>query len=102
MKTLTALSLASLIGLSASLVQARDLVPDEAQRLLDAGTIVPFEQLIATALARHPGATITDAELKEKYGKYLYQVDLRDPQGLEWDVELDAVSGQVLKDHQDT
>jgi uncharacterized membrane protein YkoI len=27
---------------------------------------------------------------------------MRDPQGLEWDLELDAVSGQVLKDHQDT
>lgn len=102
MKTLTVLSLASFIGLSASLAHARDIGPDEALRLRDAGTIVSFEKLNATALARHPGSTITDSELKEKYGKYLYQVDLRDPQGLEWDVELDAVSGQVLKDHQDT
>ena len=102
MKTLNALTLASFIGLGASLAHARDLGPDEAQRLHDAGTIVPFAQLNATALARHPGSTITDSELKEKYGKYLYQLDLRDPQGLEWDVELDAVSGQVLKDHQDT
>jgi uncharacterized membrane protein YkoI len=102
MKTLTALSLASLIGLGAGLAHARDVHPDEAQRLRDAGTIQPFEQLNATALARHPGSTISDTELEEKYGKYLYQVDLRDPQGLEWDLELDAVSGQVLKDHQDT
>ncbi|WP_433736181.1 PepSY domain-containing protein [Pseudomonas putida] len=102
MKFLTALSIASLIGLTASLAHARDLGPDEALRLRDAGTIVSFEKLNATALAKHPGATVTETELKEEYGKYIYQIELRDPQGLEWDLELDAVSGQVLKDHQDS
>lgn len=102
MKTLTALTLASIIGLAAGTVHARDLGPDEALRLRDAGTIVSFEKLNATALAKHPGSTITDTELEEQYGKYIYQIELRDPQGLEWDLELDAVSGQVLKDHQDT
>ncbi|MBV4459268.1 MULTISPECIES: PepSY domain-containing protein [Pseudomonas] len=102
MKTLTALSIASIIGLTASLAHARDLGPDEALRLRDAGTIQSFEKLNAAALAKHPGSTVTDTELEEKYGKYLYQIELRDPQGQAWDMELDAVSGQVLKDHQDT
>ncbi|AXK52814.1 PepSY domain-containing protein [Pseudomonas protegens] len=106
MKTLTALFSASLIALTtslaASLAHARDLGPDEALRLRDAGTIVSFEKLNATALSRHPGASISETELEEEYGKYIYQVELRDPQGLEWDLELDAVTGQVLKDHQDT
>ncbi|WKV98949.1 PepSY domain-containing protein [Pseudomonas sp. H22_DOA] len=102
MKTLTALSLVSIIGLTTSLAHARDLGPDEALRLRDAGTIVSFEKLNATALAKHPGSAITETELEEEYGKYIYQVELRDPQGLNWDLELDAVSGQVLKDHQDT
>ncbi|VVQ01469.1 PepSY domain-containing protein [Pseudomonas fluorescens] len=102
MKTLTALSLVSIIGLTTSLAHARDLGPDEALRLRDAGTIVSFEKLNATALAKHPGSIITETELEEEYGKYIYQVELRDPQGLNWDLELDAVSGQVLKDHQDT
>ncbi|MHC8363019.1 PepSY domain-containing protein [Pseudomonas sp. LS2P72] len=102
MKTLTALFTASIFGMTASLAHARDLGPDEALRLRDAGTIVSFEKLNATALTKHPGATITETELEEEYGKYIYQVELRDPQGIEWDLELDAVSGQVLKDHQDT
>lgn len=106
MKTLTALFSASLIALTtslaASLAHARDLGPDEALRLRDAGTIVSFEKLNATALSRHPGSSIGETELEEEYGKYIYQVELRDPQGLEWDLELDAVTGQVLKDHQDT
>lgn len=102
MKILTALVAASMIALTAGLAQARDLGPDEALKLRDAGTIVSFEKLNATALSKHPGATLTGTELEEEYGKYLYQVELRDAQGVEWDVELDAVSGAVLKDHQDT
>ncbi|RON17425.1 PepSY domain-containing protein [Pseudomonas frederiksbergensis] len=102
MKILTALFTASIIAMTTSIAHARDLGPDEALRLRDAGTIVSFEKLNATALAKHPGAKITETELEEEYGKYIYQVELRDPQGLEWDLELDAVSGQVLKDHQDT
>ncbi|MNE42135.1 Peptidase propeptide and YPEB domain protein [compost metagenome] len=102
MKTLTALFTASIIGLTASVAHARDLGPDEALRLRDAGTIVSFEKLNATALSRHPGSTVTETELEESYGKYIYQVELRDPQGIHWDLELDAVSGQILKDHQDS
>ena len=102
MKTLTALTTASLIGLIASTAHARDLGPDEALRLRDAGTIVSFEKLNAIALEKHPGSEITETELEEEYGKYIYQIELRDPQGIEWDLELDAVSGQVLKDHQDS
>ncbi|MDI3355400.1 PepSY domain-containing protein [Pseudomonas sp. UYIF39] len=102
MKTLTALFTASIIGMTASIAHARDLGPDEALRLRDAGTIVSLEKLNATALTKHTGATITETELEEEYGKYIYQVELRDPQGIDWGLELDAVSGQILKDHQDT
>ncbi len=101
MKTLTTLFTASLVALTANLAHARDLGPDEALRLRDAGTIMSFEKLNAIALAKHPGAAVTETELEQEYGKYIYQIDLRDPQGVEWDLELDAVSGQVLKDHQD-
>ncbi|AYG08739.1 peptidase [Pseudomonas fluorescens] len=101
MKTLTIIT-ASIIALTSGLAQARDLGPDEALKLRDAGTIQSFEKLNAAALAKHPGGTVHETELEQEYGKYIYQVDLRDAQGVEWDVELDAVTGQVLKDHQDT
>lgn len=102
MKNLTAVIAASIIALTTGLAQARDLGPDEALKLRDAGTIQSFEKLNAEALAKHPGGTVHETELEQEYGKYLYQVELRDAQGVEWDVELDAVTGQVLKDHQDT
>jgi uncharacterized membrane protein YkoI len=102
MNPLIALLAACLLGLGASIAHARDLGPDEALKLRDAGTIVPLERLHAIALARHPGASVSQTELEERYGKYIYEVELRDAQGVDWDLELDAVNGQVLKDHQDS
>lgn len=101
MKTLTALFATVALSVAAGVVQARDIGPDEAIRLRDAGTIQSLEKLNAAAVALHPQATITETELEQEYGKYVYQVELRDSQGTEWDVELDAVTGQVLKNHQD-
>lgn len=98
----TILLAATLIALTPAMVQARDLGPDEALRLRDAGTIQSFELLNARGMALHPGSHVEETELDEVYGKYIYQIELRDPQGIVWDLELDAVSGQVLKDHQDT
>lgn len=101
MKKLTALFTAALIAAATGAAQARDLGPDEALKLRDAGTIQSFEKLNAAALAQHPGATIEETELEEEYGRYIYQVEVRDTQGVQWDLELDATNGQILKNHRD-
>ena len=101
MKALTAVCAAAALTLTAGLVQARDLGPDEALKLRDAGTIQPFEKLNAAALAQHPGGKTEDTELEEEYGRYIYQVEVRDAQGVQWDIELDASNGQVLKNQRD-
>ncbi|OWJ97492.1 peptidase [Pseudomonas sp. A46] len=103
MKKLTALFAIAIATLAATagIAQARDLGPDEALKLRDAGTIQSFEKLNAAALAQHPGGTINETELEEEYGRYIYQVELRDAKGVQWDLELDATNGQVLKNHQD-
>ncbi|EJO95729.1 MULTISPECIES: PepSY domain-containing protein [Pseudomonadaceae] len=97
------ISLATLVTLAGvvTIAQARDLGPDEAKRLQDAGTIKSFEQLDEAILAQHPGARIEETELEDEYGRYIYQVDLRDAQGQQWDLELDASTGEILKNHQD-
>ncbi len=101
MKKLTALFATSLLAATAGLAQARDLGPDEIVKLRDAGTILPFDQLNAAALSKHPGATFKDKELEQEYGRYVYQVELLDAQGTEWDVEVDATNGKILRDQQD-
>lgn len=84
-----------------TIAHARDLGPDEALRLRDAGTIRSFEELNETALAQHPGGRIEETELEDEYGRYIYQIELRDAQGVQWDLELDASTGKLLKNHQD-
>lgn len=94
------LAFAVLAG-AVTMAQARDLGLDEALRLRDAGTIKSFEQLNELALAQHPGGHIEETELEDEYGRYIYQVELRDAQGVQWDLELDAGTGTILKHHQD-
>lgn len=101
MQKLTALLATALIAATAGVAQARDLGPDEALKLRDAGTIMSFEKLNEAAIAMHPGSAVEETELEEEYGRYVYQVELRDAQGVQWDLELDATNGQILKDHQD-
>lgn len=101
MKTLTTLFTAATLALGANLAMAKDIGPDEALKLRDAGTIQSFEKLNEAALAKHPGATVEETELEEEYGRYVYQVEVLDAQGVQWDVELDATNAQVLKNQRD-
>lgn len=100
MKRLTALGAAAIILVTATSAAALD--PDKLLIVPATVTIVAFDQLEATALALHPGSTLLGTDLDEEYGKYVYEVELQDTDGIEWDVELDALTGQVLKNHQDT
>ncbi|MCK6189292.1 MULTISPECIES: PepSY domain-containing protein [unclassified Pseudomonas] len=100
MKRLTALVAAAIIAFTAT--QAGAVDPDKPRVVPATVTIVAFDELEATALALHPGSTLLDTDLDEDYGKYVYEVEVRDNNGIEWDVELDALTGQVLKNHQDT
>ncbi|HEX8592139.1 MAG TPA: PepSY domain-containing protein [Pseudomonas sp.] len=101
MKTLITLFAAVALACSAGAVIARDISEEKAAKLRASDLIQSTENLEAAALTTHPDATITDRELDEEYGKYIYQLDLRDAQGIDWEVEVDAVSGAILKDHQD-
>lgn len=94
------LLIAGLITVAAS-AQARDLGPDEALKLRDSGSIQSFEKLNQLALAQHPGGLIRETELENAWGRYIYQLEVVDAKGIEWDLEIDAANGQILKNHQD-
>lgn len=100
MKALNVLLAATALTLTAGLAQA-DVRPDHIPDLIKSGQITSFEKLNQAAIALHPGATILDTELDNAYGKLVYEVELRDAQGVKWDVDLDAKSAEVLKNQQD-
>ncbi|MFQ6593922.1 MULTISPECIES: PepSY domain-containing protein [Pseudomonas] len=101
MKSLTALFAAAALTLTAGLAQA-DVRPDQIPSLLKSGQVMDFQKLNAAALAKHPGATITDTELDHKNGVLVYEVDITDTTGKKFEVRLDAKTGTVLEDKQDT
>ncbi|HBC17681.1 MAG TPA: peptidase [Alcanivorax sp.] len=101
--TLTRTTLiAALLGVAAAgTVYADDVPHQQVPQLVKDGTIQSLETLDKVALDKHPQAQITDTELENEYGRYIYQVELRDAQGQEWDVDIDASTGDVLKDERD-
>lgn len=100
MKTLNALFAAVALTAAAGAAQA-DVRPDQIPELLKSGAVMDFEKLNKIATDKHPGFTIHDTELDQEANRYVYQVELRDAKGVEWDVDLDAKTGEVLKDKQD-
>lgn len=101
MKTLTALFTAATLTLTAGLAQAADVPVNEIPQLVKDGKIKPLEELNQIVLKLHPGATITDSDLDKHSTLYEYEVELKDAKGVEWDVDLNAATGEVLKNKQD-
>ncbi len=97
MKYLLALSL-TLVSINLS---ARDIGVDEVVSLANSGKIQSFDKLNQLALAQHPNALINDSELEQFAGRYVYQLELTDTAGQEWDLELDASTGEILANHKD-
>lgn len=100
MKTLTALFTAAALTLTAGLAQA-DVRIDQIPQLVTDGKIKSLESMNEEALKLHPGATITDTDLDNHFNGYEYEVELRDANGQEWDVDFDATTGKVLSDRKD-
>ncbi|WP_286885160.1 PepSY domain-containing protein [Pseudomonas sp. UBA7456] len=101
MKTLTALFTAAALSLGATAAFAKDVQPDEVVKLVNDKTIKSLDELKKAAIAKHPGSAVKDSELEDEYGRYVYKVELRDPQNVEWDVAFDAKTGELLKDERD-
>lgn len=86
---------------TATAVQADDDVRvDEANKLQQEGKVQSFDSLNEKALKARAGE-ITDTELEQEHGRYVYKVEVRDAQGVDWDLELDASNGEVLQNRQD-
>ena len=101
MKTLTALFTAAALTLTAGLAQAKDVTVNQIPQLAKDGKIKPLEELNQIVMKLHPGATITDSDLDNHFNSYEYEVELRDAKGVEWDVDVNAATGEVLKNKQD-
>ncbi len=104
MKTLTALFTAAALTLTAGLAQADDddVRLSEIPSLVANKTIMPLDQLDAIAKEKHPKARITDTDLEvRRDGSYEYKVEMKYEDRTEWDVVLNAKTGEVLSNSRD-
>lgn len=83
-------------------VFAKDVPPTELEALVKSGAVLPQDKLDAAALAKHPGGTVQPGGEVEKHRRgYVYEVEILDAQGVEWDIDVDAKTGTVLKNERD-
>lgn len=73
----------------------------EMRAVSAASGLISPEQATEKALAAKPG-TVSETELERKMGKYYYEVEVVDAQGVEWEIDLDATTGEVKRVKRDS
>lgn len=73
---------------------------DRAKQLKEAGEILPLERIVEMAKKDRSGQLL-EAELKEKKGRLIYELELLDKEGIVWELKYDAKSGELLKEKQE-
>src|ERR1700710_2885332 len=80
---------------------AGHLSPAELDPLVKSGRVLPLDALEDAALDKHPGGHVKKGEIEAHEGGYIYEVEVTDRKGNEWDMDLDATTGMLLKDEKD-
>ena len=102
MKTITvrAALAATALGLSLALAGTMPAHADddiaEARSIARMANLIDPDRAIEIALAEKPGV-MTDFDLDRKRKNWVYEIEIVDAQGAEWEVELEGTTGKILK-----
>ncbi len=89
------------IAVAAQLTAFFILTPAQANEIFDmlggapADGLVSMEDILSLARERAT-VTVTEIELERERGKWIYEVELRTPEGREIELTYDAQSGDLL------
>lgn len=89
----------SMAAITLMLSAGSGLADQETQReaqLMRAGDILRFGAILRTANQFRPGGVVTEVDLDDEAGIYIYEVEVVSRGGIEWDVDYDAKTGAVL------
>ena len=90
----------SILALAAILttgVVFADVSDSEAIKLRESGTIKDVKALNNIAMKQYPGTIVESTELDLDNGVYIYDVDLVDANKADFNVKLNAATGEVIK-----
>ena len=68
---------------------------DQVQVLREAGTIVPLDTILADYRQRYRQGRILETELEFEHGRYVYEIEFLDSDGVVRELEYDAESGTL-------
>lgn len=69
---------------------------DLAKKLREAGEIVPFARVVENSRKFHPGHVIV-VKFEEAGGRYIYEFEVLDPEGVVWALIFDARTGELIE-----
>ncbi len=103
-KILIPVVLISLISLTAVLASSHnsndkndhDDDHKNARELVISGSIMPLEKILETVYKTHQGK-ILEVELEHENGAYIYEIELLDQNNKIWEMEVNAMTGELLK-----
>lgn len=73
---------------------------EQIRRLKESGRIRSLESVLEEIRRDYPGRII-EIEFDDDDGRYTYEIELVDEQGVVWDLEIDARTGKLLEKKQD-
>ena len=73
---------------------------ETAHRLSEAGEILALEKILEHAQQHQPGRVL-EVEFEKKRGQYIYEIEILNTDGIVWELELDAQTGQLLERKQE-
>lgn len=62
--------------------------------------LMPLEEILAKAKQDKAGRVV-EVELDRDHGRYVYEVEVIDDAGVEWELKYDARTGQLLRTERD-
>lgn len=70
---------------------------DRARRAVQAGEVLPLQEVLARLARRQPGQVL-EVELEREDGRWVYEIKLLKPDGRRVKLQLDARDGSPLRD----
>jgi len=86
--------------LPATVSAEQEVDQDQVQILRANGTILPLEEIVDAARRLHPGR-LAEVELKQSANRYIYEIEIIDPQGQVWEMKFDAKSAALVSQEQE-
>jgi uncharacterized membrane protein YkoI len=101
MRSLLSAACAATLLAATGVASANHLSPAELDPLVKSGRVLPLDALEDAALSKHRGGHVKKGEVERHKGGYIYEAEVTDRDGEDWEMDIDATTGLLLKDEKD-